>query len=207
MEQDTVKFGRTELHAFASSPHGKPRWLLVLAVAAAMLVVLAALATVSYKYKWNLKQAAVVAPPVSSSAAPPPALSTAAPPPGPGAGVAQPSPGLAATPVPPASAATSAKPAKPSEPTPKVRKHEPAPADPTAARAAKSQAKLPKPAAAANCDLDSNMLPKMLDQAEKNRQQGNYPAALRQFRAVLACDRKNARARSGLDLTELAMQH
>jgi hypothetical protein len=69
------------------------------------------------------------------------------------------------------------------------------------------QAKLPKAAAAANCDLDSNMLPKMLDQAERNRQQGNYPAALRQFRAVLACDRNNARARSGLDLTELAVQH
>jgi hypothetical protein len=47
----------------------------------------------------------------------------------------------------------------------------------------------------------------MLDQAEKSREQGNYPAALRQYRAVLACDRNNARARSGLDLTEFAMQH
>jgi len=73
--------------------------------------------------------------------------------------------------------------------------------------ARKPQANLPRAAAAGNCDLDSHMLPKMLDQAERSREQGNYPAALRQFRAVLACDRNNARARSGLDLTELAVQH
>lgn len=58
-----------------------------------------------------------------------------------------------------------------------------------------------------NCDLDSSLLPKMLEQAERIRADGNYPAALRQFRAVLACDPHNARARSGLDLTELGMQH
>jgi hypothetical protein len=71
----------------------------------------------------------------------------------------------------------------------------------------KPRADQPKAAAGANCDLDSNMLPKMLGQAERSREQGNYPAALRQFRAVLACDRNNARARSGLDQTELAMQN
>ena len=96
---------------------------------------------------------------------------------------------------------------KPSESTQKGRKREePGQASPAAADAAKSQANQPK-IAGGNCDLDSNLLPKMLEQAEKSREEGNYPAALRQFRAVLACDRNNARARSGLDLTEFGMQH
>jgi hypothetical protein len=95
----------------------------------------------------------------------------------------------------------------PSPPAPTARKHqEPAQANAKPADIAKSQPDEPK-IAAGNCDLDSNLLPKMLDQAEKSREQGNYPAALRQYRAVLACDRNNARARSGLDLTEFAMQH
>jgi len=58
-----------------------------------------------------------------------------------------------------------------------------------------------------NCNLDSNILPKMLDQAERNREQGNYSDAARQYRSVLACDQNNARARSGLELTLLDIQH
>jgi hypothetical protein len=232
MDQDTVKFGRSELHAFASSPRGKLRWPFVFAGAAAVLLVLVAI--VAVHHRGAARRPAAAAQQASSIAAPPPASSTAAPPAVPGAGAAQsgpdssaaqsgpvPSAGLPAvapivvppaqtlpaSPAPSASAAIAAGPAKPSEPAPKVRKHEPAQTSATAARGAKPQANPPKAAAAANCDLDSNMLPKMLDQAERNRQQGNYPAALRQFRAVLACDRNNARARSGLDMTELAMQH
>jgi Flp pilus assembly protein TadD len=106
------------------------------------------------------------------------------------------------------SSAIATEPAKPSEPAPKSRKRkESAQANPIAGDSAKPPARQPKAAAAGNCDLDTKLLPKMLDQAERNRQQGNYPAALRQFRAVLACDRNNARARRGLDLTGLAMQH
>jgi hypothetical protein len=51
------------------------------------------------------------------------------------------------------------------------------------------------------------MLSKMLDQADRNRQQGNYPDAARQYRTVLDCDHNNARAHSGLELTLLAIQH
>ena len=58
-----------------------------------------------------------------------------------------------------------------------------------------------------NCNLSQNMLPKMLDQAEKNREQGNYPSAARQYRSVLACDHNNTRARSGLETTLLDIQH
>jgi hypothetical protein len=217
MEQDTVKFAGFELQAFASSPRKEPRWLLALAVAAAILVGLAAGATVAYKYQWNLKPAADAAPPASSTAAPLPVATQAfqSPP---------------ANPALPASAASQPEPAKPSPPAQAGRKQkELALSNPNPSGQAKSQAsKLkpaggraepmdqtvrkpradqPKAAAGANCDLDSNMLPKMLGQAERSREQGNYPAALRQFRAVLACDRNNARARSGLDQTELAMQN
>jgi hypothetical protein len=232
MEQDTVKFAGFELQAFASSPRKEPRWLLVLAVAAAILVGLAAGATVAYKYQWNLKPAADAAPPASSTAAPLPVAAQASQsppinpaPPASGASATEP-----ANPVLPASAATQPVPAKPSPPAQAGRKQkELAPGNPNPSGTAKSQAsKLrpaggraepmdqtvrkpradqPKAAAGANCDLDSNMLPKMLGQAERSREQGNYPAALRQFRAVLACDRNNARARSGLDQTELAMQN
>lgn len=54
-------------------------------------------------------------------------------------------------------------------------------------------------AASPRCDLDPNLIPKALDQAEKSRDQGNYDAAVRQFRSVLACEPDNARARSGLE--------
>jgi len=58
-----------------------------------------------------------------------------------------------------------------------------------------------------NCTLDSSDVPKMLVQADNNRGAGRYEDALRQYSRVLACDRESARARSGLELTRLAMQH
>ncbi|MGD0901307.1 MAG: hypothetical protein ABR924_00070 [Terracidiphilus sp.] len=226
-EPDTVTLAHVDLEAFAAPPRGKSRWLRGLAAAAAILFIVGAALAVAYKHTWMPKPAAVAALPASSASASP-AASTAAPPPGPVAGVPQPGPdssagqpaiapivappaqSLPANPAPPASAATAPKPAKPGKPAPKSRKGQapaPAPAKTASHAALASPAKQPKAAPAGNCDLDANLLPKMLDQAERNRQQGKYPAALRQFRAVLACDRNNARARSGLDLTELAMQH
>ena len=220
-----MTLAHVDLEAFAPPPRGKSRWLRVLAAAAAILFIVGAALAVAYKHTWMPKPAAVAALPASSAPAPPVA-STAAPAPGPDAGVPQPSqdssagqPAIApivappaqslpANPVPPLSAATPPKLAKPGKPAPKSRKGQaPAPGKAASSDATASQAKQPKAAPAGNCDLDANLLPKMLDQAERNRQQGKYPAALRQFRAVLACDRNNARARSGLDLTELAMQH
>jgi hypothetical protein len=56
------------------------------------------------------------------------------------------------------------------------------------------------------CDLDANLIPKALDQAEKSRDQGNYAAAERQFRSVLACEPENARARGGLERVLFAKQ-
>jgi hypothetical protein len=53
--------------------------------------------------------------------------------------------------------------------------------------------------AASKCDLDPNLIPKALDQAEKSRDRGSYDAAIRQFRSVLSCEPDNARARSGLE--------
>jgi hypothetical protein len=229
MEQDTVKFAGFELQAFASSPRKKPRWLLI-AACATVLLALAAITAVYHK--GTAKPAAVAAPPASSTAAPLAAAAQAfqSPP----ANPAPPASGASATepanPALPAGAATQPEPAKPSPPAQAARKRkELALSSSNPSGAAKSQANRlkpaggraepvdqtvrkpradqPKAAAGANCDLDSNMLPKMLDQAERSREQGNYPAALRQFRAVLACDRNNARARSGLDQTELAMQH
>jgi len=224
-EPDAVTLAHVDLEAFAPPPRGRSRWLQVSAAAAAILFVVGAVLAVAYKRAWEPKPAAVAALPASSAPAPPAAL-TAAPPPGPVAGVSQPGPdssggqlvpaasvvppaqSLPANPAPAAIAATATKPAKPGKPAPKSRNGQaPAPDKAASGDALASKAKQPKTAAAGNCDLDSNLVPKMLDQAERNRQQGKYPAALRQFRAVLACDRTNARARSGLDLTELAMQH
>jgi hypothetical protein len=58
-----------------------------------------------------------------------------------------------------------------------------------------------------NCTIDSNMFSRMLDQADRSREQGNYSDAARQYRSVLNCDTNNARARSGLELTLLDIQH
>jgi hypothetical protein len=224
-EPDTVTLAHVDLEAFASPPRGRSRWLRVSAAAAALLFIVGAVLAVAYKHTWEPKPAAVAALPASSAPASP-AASAAAPAPGPLAGVPQPGPdsnagqpaiapivvppaqSLPANPAPPASAAAATKPTKPGKPAPKSRKGQaPAPGKAASRNATASPAKQPKAAPAGNCDLDANLVPKMLDQAERNRQQGKYPAALRQFRAVLACDRNNARARSGLNLTELAMQH
>lgn len=71
---------------------------------------------------------------------------------------------------------------------------------------AKPQPAAPK-AQRDNCSLDVSILPKMLDQADRNREEGNYPTAERQYRSVLACDTNSARARSGLELTLLDIRH
>jgi hypothetical protein len=47
----------------------------------------------------------------------------------------------------------------------------------------------------------------MLDQADRNREQGNYADAARQYRSVLACDPKNPRAFNGLEVTLTDIQH
>lgn len=194
MEQDTVKFGLSGLHGFASGPRGKSRLPLVIAGVVATLLALLAVITISYKYKWEPKPASVAVPPAALPSAPSPVA-------------AQPSQSLPDHPVAATSAATQPQQPKPSKQAPKDRKRaELARANRVAAEVAKTKAN-PPVAAAGNCELDSNLLPKMLDQAERSREQGNYAAALRQFRAVLACDRNNARARSGLDMTQFAMQH
>jgi Flp pilus assembly protein TadD len=51
------------------------------------------------------------------------------------------------------------------------------------------------------------MLSRMLDQADRNRGQGNYSDAARQYRSVLNCDPNNSRAHSGLELTLVDIQH
>lgn len=196
VEPDAIESARPDLGLWASRLRGNPRLLIGAACAAAILLVLVAIVAISHK--GAAKSAAIAVQPASSTAA---LLAS------PDASVAQPSRSQLANPVPLASTATPPGPAKPSEQTQKVRKHEEsAQGNPTPSDAAKSQANQPK-VAGNNCDLDSNLLPKMLDQAERSREQGNYSAALRQFRAVLACDRNNARARNGLDLTEFSMQH
>jgi len=49
------------------------------------------------------------------------------------------------------------------------------------------------------CDLEPSQYGGQIDQAWKNLGRGNYPAAIRQFGAVLACDSGNARAREGME--------
>jgi hypothetical protein len=184
--------GGFDFGVLASRLWAKPRILVGAACAVAILLVIV---TVAISHKGAAKPASVAVQPVSSAAAVPanPAQTPQSQP-------------AAAAPV-ATSPAIATEAVKPSESTQKGRKREePGQASPAAADAAKSQANQPK-IAGGNCDLDSNLLPKMLEQAEKSREEGNYPAALRQFRAVLACDRNNARARSGLDLTEFGMQH
>ncbi len=60
---------------------------------------------------------------------------------------------------------------------------------------------------AGSCTLDSDMLSRMLDQADRNRERGNYLDAVRQYRSVLNCDSNNSRAHSGLELTLFDIQH
>jgi hypothetical protein len=58
----------------------------------------------------------------------------------------------------------------------------------------------------AGCTLDQGDIPKLLGQADNNRAAGRYEDAVRQYNRVLACG-ENARARNGLEITRLAMQH
>ena len=48
------------------------------------------------------------------------------------------------------------------------------------------------------CDLTPSQVPGYLDMADRNRWQGRYSDAEREYSAVLACDPRNDRARSGL---------
>jgi hypothetical protein len=191
-EPDAAGIARSAPGGFVSRLREYPRLILGFAFAAAVLLALALIFGLSHKRV--AKPEALETQPAPST----PALHS---------GAIQPAASLAAHSVSIPSAATQPRRQQPSEPAPKDRKPtEPAQANPTAADAAKAQAG-PPVVPAGNCELNSNLLPKMLDQAERSREQGNYAAALRQFRAVLACDRNNARARSGLDLTELSMRH
>jgi hypothetical protein len=166
---------------------------LLIGAGCAAAILLAVIAVFAVSHRGAVKPAAVT---VETTA------STAAPVTSPGQPLQ-----VQATSAAPATSSAPQPPAKHSEAAQKDRKHDDAAqGNPSAADAAKAQDKQTK-ALGGNCDLDSNLLPKMLEQAEKSRADGNYPAALRQFRAVLACDPHNARARSGLDLTEFGMQH
>jgi len=193
VDLNALESGDLDPGSSAASRRGKPGLLIGAGIAAAILLVLIVVFAVSHK--GAEKPVAVAAQPAASVTAP-------------ASSISQPPPGQAASPAP----ATSAAPALPAKPQ-RDRKHDEATqSNPTAADSAKAQSnqdkqdKQAKPVVG-NCDLDSNLLPRMLEQAERSRADGNYPAALRQFRAVLACDPRNARARSGLDLTEFGMQH
>jgi hypothetical protein len=186
----------TDLGFPAPRPRANLRMLIGVACAVAVVTVLIVVFAVSHKRAGN--PAAIAAQPASSASTPVAGTVSYA---------AQPVQSQPSNPVAVTAVATQPGPAKPVEQTLKSRKQEePKQTNVKPSDAAKSPADQPK-VVSGNCDLDANLLPKMLDQAERSREQGNYPAALRQFRAVLACDRNNARARSGLDLTEFAMQH
>jgi hypothetical protein len=197
VDLDAVESGEFDSDDSVASRRVKPGLLIGAGCTAAILLVLIVVFAVSHK--GVEKPAAVAEQPAASIAAP-------------ASSASQPLQGQAASSVPQTTAAP-APPTKHNEAAQKDRKHEDAAqGNPSSADAAKAQDNLAKPdkqakAVGGNCDLDSNLLPKMLEQAERSRAEGNYPAALRQFRAVLACDPHNARARSGLDLTEFGMQH
>jgi hypothetical protein len=59
---------------------------------------------------------------------------------------------------------------------------------------------------AAGCSMELGDIPKLLGQADNNRAAGRYEDAVRQYNRVLACG-ENSRARNGLEITHLAMQH
>lgn len=118
---------------------------------------------------------------------------------------ATPQPSPAAPPAPiqnpvPDAAAHALQPAPtPSAPSPKVHEHEKtAPADAVSSQSVRSQAGRQK-AAEGKCNLDPQLIPSALNQAELSRDEGKYSAAERQFRSVLACEPENARAKSGLE--------
>jgi hypothetical protein len=90
------------------------------------------------------------------------------------------------------------------EPLPKNHKQQVVPITP-AAKPDRQQAQQKEKTG--SCFLESADVPKMLSQADNNRAAGHYEDALRQYDRVLACEPDNERARHGVDLTRLAMQH
>lgn len=125
----------------------------------------------------------------------------------PSAPLVQQPPSQPSTPPPASTTAARPAPAKAAPPVQQSRKQEVAAhGKPASSEAGKSHA-AGTTASSASCDLDQSMVPKMLDQAERSRAQGDYPAARRQFLRVLACEPNNPRARSGLDHTELDMKN
>jgi hypothetical protein len=204
----------TEDEDLDSRHRRRPRLLLIFVCAAAILLIVAAVFAINHRKA-----------PEQATAAPSQASSANASESGQVAGEAQPLPSEPVKSVPPTSAAARDESASPGAKPGKLK--ESAAGNSSSFNAAESRYSksksveghaepadqiTPSPkgsqpkATTAKCDLDAALLPKMLEQAERSREQGNYPAALRQFHAVLACDPNNARARSGLDMTELAMQ-
>ncbi len=96
---------------------------------------------------------------------------------------------------------------KPSEETPKDSGHNVANETPTETASEPQQQPKEQPKEkSAGCTLDPSDIPKLLGQADSNRAAGRYEDAVRQYNRVLACG-ENSRARSGLEITHLAMQH
>ena len=79
-------------------------------------------------------------------------------------------------------------------------------AAPQAAEVQQPQQKEQPKEKSAGCTLDQSDIPKLLAQADTNRAAGRYEDAQRQYNRVLACG-ENSRARNGLEITHLAMQH
>jgi hypothetical protein len=67
-----------------------------------------------------------------------------------------------------------------------------------------SLANKPAEKAGRNCQLQSNEISAYLVIADKNRARGNYDDAIREYSAVIECDRHNARAQEGLVKTKQA---
>jgi hypothetical protein len=61
-----------------------------------------------------------------------------------------------------------------------------------------STSKQPSEPRGGSCDLTYRQVVEFLDMADRNRGQGRYGDAAREYSAVLACDPRNDRARSGL---------
>ena len=170
----------------ASRPRLNQRLLIGAAAAAAILLIIVAIVAVSHKAKT-----------VSASMPMQPAATAVAVPRAGG----QPQ-SLPSNPAPKVETGPSTETAEPNRQARNSRaREEAAQSKRTDADAKKPQA-VPQKATGDHCDL----LPKMLDQAERSREQGHYPDAERQFRAVLACDHNNARALSGLNRVVLARQ-
>ncbi len=196
-DRDSERFGRSESddsHAgmFSSlqDSASTPRRTLVLPIGAVAIAALLGVGWFVVTHYHSSHPAAQVPTPAT---APPTA-------PAPAAALPANSPPQAAPPDPIAAA-------KPAPNKLQSEKHQaPLPRAASKSVAADPQPKLPKHQEA-NCALDSSLLPRMLDQADRNREQGNYADAARQYRSVLACDPKNPRAFNGLEVTLTDIQH